>query len=479
MIRLLGQAEYGLYAMIGSLVAYFSILDMGLGNTIVRYTSRNRAIGNKKVESNLNGMFLILYSIIGLITFIVGFIIYKNVDNIFASNLTLEELRKAKIMVIVLTINFALSFPLSVFGAIMQAYERFVIVKLVAIIKSLAVPIITLPFLIFGFGSVTMVIIFTILNISCLLFNVMYCFNKLNVRFYFENMEFGLLKEILGYSFFIFLNVIVDQIYWNTDQIILGIVAGTIPVAIFAIAMQFINLYKNFSNALASLFLPRISIMEAKKASSDEFTNIMIKFGRVQYLIMALILTGFILFGYPFIKIWAGENYVIAYYIVLIIMIPLTIPLIQNIGISILQAKNLHGFRSTLYLIIAIVNIIITIPLAKYYGGIGAAISTAISMMVGHIIIMNFYYHIRIGINMVLFWKNILTISIPVVFSLLIGFGINYLIQENSIFTLTSKIILYTLIYSVLIWKYGMNSYEKQLVSSIRNRAINTLAKNN
>ena len=60
MIRFLGQSEYGLYSLIGSLVGYLSILDMGLGNAIVRYTARNRAIGNKQNEYQLNGMFLFL-----------------------------------------------------------------------------------------------------------------------------------------------------------------------------------------------------------------------------------------------------------------------------------------------------------------------------------------------------------------------------------------------------------------------------------
>ena len=79
MIRLLGQSEFGLYSLIGSLVAYLSVLDMGLGNTIVRYVSRNRAVGDKKSESELNGLFLAIYSVIGLITLIVGSILYLKI----------------------------------------------------------------------------------------------------------------------------------------------------------------------------------------------------------------------------------------------------------------------------------------------------------------------------------------------------------------------------------------------------------------
>ncbi|RBP04715.1 O-antigen/teichoic acid export membrane protein, partial [Rossellomorea aquimaris] len=437
MLRLLGQSDFGLYALIGSVAAYFSVMDMGLGNAVVRYTARNKAIGDKGSEANLNGMFLILYTIIGLLTIIIGAIFLKMIDNIFGASLTVSELNKAKIMVVVLIVNFALSFPLSIFGSIMNAYEKFIIVKVVGITRSIMIPIITLSVLFLGYGPISMVVITTVINISCLLFNVFYCFKNLKINFYFGNLDFGLLKEILGYSSFIFLNIIVDQIYWNTDQFILGALTGTLSVAVYAIAMQFITIFKMFSTSISNLFLPRASAMVAKNASNEILTETMIKYGRVQYIIMSYVLSGFILFGYQFITIWAGDNYSNAYYIVLIVMIPLTIPLIQNFGISILQAKNLHGFRSIVYLIIAILNILISIPLVIKYDGIGSAVATGLSLILGHIIIINIYYNRKIGINIILFWKNILQMSIPAALALLTGFLINNFISESEVIYLT------------------------------------------
>lgn len=466
MIRLLGQAEYGLYAMIGSVAAYFNILDLGLGNAIVRYTSRNRAIGDKKKESKLNGMFLILYSIIGVITIVAGIVFYNIIDNIFATGLSVVELEKAKIMVIILTINFALSFPLAVFGSIMQAYEKFVIVKTIEIVRSLATPIITLPLLFLGHGSIAMVVIMSFVNISCLLFNVIYSFKHLKINFYFGKIDSLLLKEILGYSFFVFLGVIVDQIYWNTDQFILGAIAGTVPVAVYAIAMQFINIYKKFSTSISGLFLPRASIMVANNSNNAEMTKSMIKYGRIQYIIMAYILTGFALFGRLFINYWAGSNYDNAYYITLIIMIPLIIPLIQNFGIAVLYAKNMQKFRSVVLVFIAVLNVIITIPLVQTYDGIGAAVATAISLTIGNTIIMNIYYHKKIGINMLYFWRNILVMSLPVILALCIGFGMKFILDFNNLLLMPLNIILYSLVYMILMWYLGFNAYEKDLFSS-------------
>lgn len=467
MIRLLGQAEFGLYTLIGSVALYFNVLDMGLGNAIVRYTARNRVLGNKKAESELNGIFIALYSIIGLITLVSGFMLVRNLDIIFGSTLSVVELEKAKIMLKILTFNFALSFPLAIFGSIMQAYEKFVIVKITNIVRTLLVPILTLPLLFMGFGSITMVVITTIVGMSCLIFNVYYCFKKIKINIHFGKIDLNLLKEIFAYSFFIFLNVIVDLIYWNTDQIVLGALVGTSTVAVYAIAMQFVTIFKMFSTSISNLFLPRASIMVANNSSNHKLTEMMIKYGRIQFVILSFVLFGFILYGYPFLILWAGENYSTSYYIVLIIMIPLLIPLIQNFGIAILQAKNHHKFRSLIYIFIAILNISISIPLASRFGGIGPAIATAASLFLGHILIMNVYYQNKIGLNIILFWKNIIILSLPGFFAFSIGLIMNYYILLENVFLLLIKIILFSTVFFLANWRFGFNEYEKNLLKPI------------
>lgn len=468
MIRLLGQSEFGLYSLIGSLVAYLSVLDMGLGNTIVRYISRNRAVGDKKSESELNGLFLAIYSVIGLITLIVGSILYFNVDNMFGATLSADQIERAKIMMILLIFNIAISFPLSVFASLMQAYERFIFLRIFNIISVLLKPIIALPFLFMGYGAVTLVVTATIVNIACLLTNVYYCFKYLNIHFSKGHFEKAFLYEISGYAFFIFLNAIMDKIYWGTGQFILGMVSGTIQVAIYAIAMQFMNMYMQFSNAISGVLLPKVTMMVANGATKIELTNLMVKIGRLQYIIISYILVIFFLVGKEFIYLWVGENYLSAYIMILILMISLFIPLIQNVGVAILQAMNLNRYRMTVYTIVAVINIFTSVILAKIYGGLGCAISTAVALLISTGLIMNRYYHKRIGIDIPLFWKNI-THMMPSAFILIILveiFQMNISLEYSWLYFVI-KVVIYTLIYTILIYFIGMNDYEKNLCKSI------------
>lgn len=478
MLRLLGQSEYGLYSLIGSVVGYLTILDLGLGSAIVRYTARNRIMGDHDSRSNLNGMFLIIYSCIGVLTVIIGFILYQNTNNIFGQSLSISELHQAKIMMILLIFNIAISFQFGVFGSIMQAYEHFVFIKTINIVRLFIAPCIILPLLYLGYNSIAMVVVNTILNVVTLIINVCFCFKVLNIKFTFKNFDIALLKEIAGYSFFVFLAIVVDKVYWSTGQFILGIYGGTVKVAVFAVAIQIITIYISFSTAASGVFLPKITMMVANNSSNNELSNVMIKLGRIQYIIMAFIITSFLLFGQTFITLWAGPNYKISYFIILIIMIPITIPLIQTGCISIINAQNKNAFRSIVYLAIAVLNVLISIPLAKAWGGVGCAIATSSSLIIGNIIIMNVYYHKKLGLNIPLFWKNILVMSVPVLLALLLGYGITLLILPDNILYFIIKAVIFAIIYITLMWTMGINEYEKNLFFTPIKRLLSVVRTN-
>lgn len=464
LIRMLGQSEYGLYSIIHSVILYLTVMDMGFGNAIIIYTSRYLNQNDKEKQDKLHGMFFIIYCVIGVMAAIIGIILYFNVESMFGNTMTIEEISKAKIMMLILTFNLAITFPLSIFGNILVAHEKFIISKIIKIIQILLQPMLMIPLLVFGYRAIAMVVVITVVNIICLLLNTIVCIKKLDVKLKFKGFDFKLLKEIFAFSFFIFLNQIIDKVNWTLDQFILGTVSGTVVTAVYAVAGQLNTMYMNFSTAISGVMLPKVTKMEDSKASDKEFTEVFIRTGRIQYILMALIITGFVLFGQVFINWWAGPGYESAYIIACILMVPITIPLIQNIGLSILQAKNLYKYRTMIFLGIAILNVAISIVLAKMYGGIGAAIGTAVSLIIGQGIILNIYYHKKVGINMIEFWKNIIKMSIPVIFVVLFGILLNKFIVSNSIIILVVKIFIYSIVYCIMMWLFGINEYEKDLI---------------
>lgn len=470
MLRMMGQSEYGLYSLVASVIAYLTVLDLGFGNAIVRYTAKFRAEKKTEEQYEMFGMFFLLYLVIGIIAFGIGLGLYFNVGALFGDTMTAVELGRARIMMLLLVANLAFTFPMSIWGSIIQAYEDFVFQKSLNVIRIILNTVVMICLLHFGYKAVAMVVVQTIFNVLTLVLNFIYCRRKLNIHIYFRFRHFhwGFLKEVAIYSFWIFLNAIMDRVYWSTGQFVLGAMVGTAAVAVFAIAIQLEGMYMQFSTAISSVFLPKVTAMVATNRSRKEISDLFIRTGRIQYIVLAYILSGFIIFGRQFIELWAGAGYSDAYMISLLFFIPLTVPLIQNLGITILQARNEMKFRSVLYIIIALVSLAMQIVLTRYFGGIGCAMGVSGALVVGQILIMNVYYRRRQDLDIKTFWKEISKMSIiPIVLIISSMLVIRHFFALDSWGKLILGIAAFSLVYIPLFFRFSMTDDERNLFISM------------
>ena len=465
MLRLLGQSEYGLYNLVSSVVSYLGLLSFGFGSAYVRFYSRYRVRDQQEEIAKLNGMFLLVFSVIGVVALLASSVMAANTERIFGDRLSVNELATARILMAIMVFNLATSFPASVFNSYITANEQYVFQKLLQMVRVVANPLLVLAVLLMGYKSVGMAVATTLLTLAIDVSNIVFCAKRLNMRFSFQQFDLGLMKEMTVFASFIFLNMIVDQINWNVDKFLLGRFRGTIAVATYGLAAQLNSYFMSLSTAISSVFIPKVNRMVATQDDNTQLTELLTRVGRIQFMVLSLIGSGLFVFGKPFIRMWAGNDYAESYPIALLLILPATVPLIQNLGIEVQRAKNMHHFRSWLYFFIALANLVLSIPLVKSFGGIGSALGTAIALLVGNGFVMNWYYHFRVGLDMRYFWTQILKLApalgIPVVSGVLV----------TSLFD-TSKLVwflmggfIYTMTFVLSMWFMGMNDYERELIA--------------
>ena len=471
MIRLLGKSEYGLYSLVSSVVSYLSLFSLGFTGAYLRFFAR--FYKNREKLASLNGMFLTLFSILASVATICGIVLSFFPEQIFGSKLLGSELSKARILMLILVINIAINLISGIFDSIIGAYEQFVFQRIVGIASAIVNPFICLPLLLMGYGSVMLVVVTTGVTLVRFIVNVWFCIYKMQIPVSFHGFQWSLLKEITVFSSFLLLNMIIDQINWNVDKLILGHTNGTEEIAVYGVASQFNSLFMVFSTTISSVFSPRVNLIAAQKVNNyqTEFTKLMARIGRIQWFILGLLTGGFIVFGkYFIVHIFAGEGYEEAYIVALFLVIPILIPLIQNVGIEMQRAINKHQFRSIIYMIIAISNVAISIPLAGKWGAVGAAMGTAFSLLIGNGLIMNIFYHTVLHINMKYFWKEILKtwkgFLIPTILALLITRCVAF--DNMRIFLINA--VIFTVVYCVSILIFSCNVEEKKLIFSMIKR---------
>lgn len=467
MLRCLGQNEYGLYSLVASVISYLTILDFGFGNAIVRYTAKFRAEGKQREQWEMFGMFLIVYSIIGMIALCGGLGLYFNVDALFDRTMTPSDLDQARIMMLLLTLNLAVTFPLSIFGSIITAYENFIFGRLVNIVRILLSTAVMIAVLAVGYKAVALIVVQTVFNILTLVINCVYCKKKLKIHIIFQHFDWPFLKEIGIYSFWIFLTGIMDRVYWGTGQFILGHISGTVAVAVFSVAITLQQMYMQFSASITGVVLPKLTAMVSTANNRHEISDFFIRTGRLQSIVMSFILSGFIVFGQGFIDIWAGPDYKVSYIITVIFFAVLFVPCIQTAGISILEARNQMQFRSLLYLVMSLVSLGLQLILSKTMGALGCAIAIGIGVLIGHGLIMNIYFQKKQDIDIKGFWRQICRmLAVPALLTIA-GIASARYIDYTRPFNLVAGILVFCILYVPLEWRFSMNTYERSILSGV------------
>lgn len=470
MIRFLGQGEYGLYQTVVSTISMLSVLSLGFNAGYIRYYAKYKSENNREAIHKLNGLFLVIFSVIGAVGCVCGLYLTFHLDLIFASGLTSEEYAIARVLMLLQTINLTVAFPMSVFQSIITAHEKFVVLKLLGMLKTVGSPLISLPLLLAGFRSIALVAVTVGISLFTDILYLYYVLHVLKEKFVFRHFESGVFKDLFIFTSFIAINLIVDQINLNIDKVLLGRFRGTTATAIYSVGFTIYQMYQMFSSSISSVFTPRIhGIVNRTKNDpvmmEKQLTEIFIRVGRIQYLVLGLVATGIIFFGKTFIlQYWVGSGYEESYYVALLLVLPASIALIQNLGIEIQRAQNKHRFRAIAYLIMAVVNLVLSIFLCQWYGPIGSAVGTAISLILANGLLINIYYHKKCHVNVLAFWKTILRMSVGLILPVGCGILINIYCDMSRIVLFLLEIVLYTVVYVVSMWLFSMNRYEKDLV---------------
>lgn len=472
MLDLIGQSEYGLYTLATSVIGYLSILNLGLESSLIKYTSKYIALGDKKSEQVLGGSFLKLFGLLGLVALGLGVFISFNLQpgqvfGFLTGKLTQDETETLKVLILLMTANLAINLPMGVYGAIITAHERFTFRRIVSIVREISMPIVVLIVLFFGYKSIALVAVHVIFSVAVLFSDFVYAKKVLGFKADFSKLDTTVVKEIFDYSVFIFIGMMVDRISDATNSLVIGAISGTTAIAIYGIAVQINHYYLNFSSSIGSFFFPRIVSMSVKEADDKQLSDLFIKVGRVQLFIIALICSGFIAYGRDFIALWTGEEYSAAYYIIVIMMLPTLISRSQSLGTQILLAKDKHKFRAIFFLCTAVLDIIFSIPLVMLWDGLGAAIGTFLAVLIGPVIVMNIYYSRVIGLDIKGYFKNTTPILLKVAVLTAFGLVLNHVWRADNWLILGVQIIIYLMVYLVAMYFVGFNSYEKDLVNGI------------
>ena len=469
MVSKWGASEQGLYTGIGSFANGLALMEFGFAATITRYTAKFTSLKDKEGRENFLAMGLLSYIAIAVLVIIVGCVMAFNIANLTA--IDPYQVKAARTMMFVMTFNVATFLVTHVFIGALNGTKRFFVVKIVNTAGLLVRHLLSILLIMSGFWSVGVTVSTFVVTIGLLVLNIL-VFNAARIKIRFHGFDKKLFKEVLSFSGYNFIHVLMVTIYWKIDEMIITTMRSTVQVSIYSVAMRITDMAQQLSVMFTQFALPGLTDLEMKKAENGAFTRAIIPAGRICMIVLVFLTITLTAFGQQFILFWMREElYAPAYVILLILLYSAIIPWIMTPFTEILKAKNKLKTITFIKLGVAVINIVLTVLFVHFWGITGAAIGTAAGLVIGDIILTNIYMHKKVGINVFAYFSRVFSgMALPVLASSIAAVILRFAVPERLFFadgrlglflSLGVRAGILGIIFAVSIYMFGFTYAEK------------------
>lgn len=461
MISKIGQADFGLYTLATSLVTMLTI-DLGLSQAVTRFISKYRAENDFDNIKKFLGIVFKLFIVLSFILLFLILIAFFNVDRIFVK-LSDDEIEKVKVLLLIAGLYTVISFPFHSLDGILVSGEWFIFQKTIFLISKILTILLMVTALGFGYGLYSLVIVNAVVGIITIGFKISFLRKNDPMIIDWKSSDTRLIKRIFSFSIWVMVISIAQRFILNISPSILGITSGSKEIACFSAAITLEGFIWSYSTVLSGMLIPKVTkIVYLSKNSMNNILPLMIKVGRIQFILLGAVVSIVIVVGKDFFVKWLGIEFEKSYYVTLLLILPSLITIPQDVANTTLTVKNLVKYTAFSKIVISIIAATLSYFISYKFGSIGSGIGIFIGNIIGGVILMNIIYYRVLKIDIILFFKQChFKLLLPFILVLILGLIMNYQIMDISWIIIIAKSISLLIIYGVTMYIIGLNQYEK------------------
>lgn len=411
-INHIGKTGYGIWTLIASLIGYYGLVNLGVRSAITRYVALYAGQGNRNKLNTTASTAMAMFGSTCTVVIVVSFLIAPMLAEFF--KIPTEHFDEFKYMVWLLGIATGLSFPSSVFSAIIIAHERFVPRNYVIIATTLIRAGLVVCLLISGYGLIG--VAFATLGSQLFGLTANYLIFKYfatGVRIRLSHVRWHFLRKLVVYGSITTVITIADHVRMNVDSLVIGKWLSMDAVGVYGIAALLTRYMGLMVTTGMGVLMPRFTALHASN-DDEKIKEIFVKSLRVSAFLAFGSSMLAIIFGGQFITLWVGKDFADSTIVLWILSFSFAFALSQTPGIGLMYALKKHRFYAIATTIEAIANIALSILLVSEYGIIGVALGTAIPMLIVKILVQPVYVSKIINITILEYAKPI---GIPLMIS--------------------------------------------------------------
>lgn len=370
----IGTSEYGLLSLglaVISIAMYIPVLGMDQG--ILRYVSYYLGLKDKqRIKGTITKALKIAIPLSILFTIIL----------FFSSNFISIILHQPDLSLIIKILSLSLPFYTVgvLYLSVIKAYKRmdyWVLIK--NILENFVKVLITYILILFGLGVIGATIGFTIASMFTFIIAVILVESKLVPIIKSKIVSIKQTKQLVGYSWPIMFNIILNQLLGWTDTLMIGFFKNPAQVGIYNAALPTAHIMTIIPAGIKALFIPIMTTLYAQKKQM-EFIAIYKTCTKWIYYFSFYIFMIFIIFSKEILQLLFGTAYIEGSSTVIIIIIGYFIYSVLSPTTALLKVIEKTKLLLFNTIISTTLNIILNYILIPRYGMIGGAIASTISL---------------------------------------------------------------------------------------------------
>ncbi|CCI52013.1 lipopolysaccharide biosynthesis protein [Nostocoides jenkinsii] len=456
-LRSLGQTEFGIYSLVFAAANLLGLVGAGFNAAYLRFYWHGTVEGLR--EASINRVFATLLVVTGGIVAIVGLLLSPFAPSLLGGSGSGPQATLVRELWLLMVLTVALSIPMNLFDTYLLAKDNIVANKVVAMVRQVVAPLLFVPAVLAGAGSLGMAVVtFGLYGVTSA-WTLWRCVHHLGFRVARE-FDRSLALAVGGFSSFLLLNTLIDQVNWTADKILLSWTSGVSEVAVYSLGAQVNFYFMMLSVSLLAVFTPLVHELVARRDQASLGSRVT-ALARIQAMSLALVLLTFVFWGKPLMIAWVGPAYAESYTVAAVLMAGGFIAFVQNVAIEVQKARNLHRFRILLLAGASLLNVAISVQLSQHLGARGAALGTAIILVVANGLAIGVYSQVRVGVDLISAWRAVgRTVWAPVVLSAATALACRHLFAESLVYALVGAGVT-VLTYVTVTWWVGMSGDER------------------
>jgi O-antigen/teichoic acid export membrane protein len=382
----LGKDAYGLWLLTASITAYFSLLDLGYGGALVKFVAQYRAWKDARAINEIASTLFVVFAGIGVLSYGVAMVVAFNIQHVFA--ISPDQVAVGRTVLLIVSVQFALSFPFSIFGSVINGFQRYDANNLVAIVSSVLVAVANIVVLLSGGDLVHLVVWTTAVRIAALFvyrLNAYRIFPALSVRPSLARR--ARLREVTGFSVYSLMIDWANKVNYSIDPVIIGIFLGPAAVAVWGVAQRIVWAVQRLTNQLNSVLFPVVVDSDAGRRP-DHLRAILLQGTRLSLATVVPIVACIVLVAPTLVKAWVGRDFGASAVVIQVLCLAIAVRVGNATAATLLKGAGQHRFIALTNLAVSAVNIVLSVILVQRYGLFGEALGTLIPVTLAAVFVV-------------------------------------------------------------------------------------------